>query len=136
MTIEHALVALALAVVASHSFSGWLRPRQIESAVRAAMNPIDRELGSIRDRLDDHDERFLRTETGHKALESENSKRLTEVLMHVSAIEAGMLKRDEHQRLCDQLQAVGKEVSVAATKANLAVDRVTRMEQNMMEKGR
>lgn len=130
--MEIVLVVVLVVTVLVHAVTLTLRPKQIEGAVRAALEPMARDMEAIRDRLDEHEERMLRTEAGHKALDGEISKRLTELLMHVTRIESGMQTRTDYERLHHRINELGKQMatsmqdfaadlSAAATTADLAL---------------
>lgn len=129
----------------------FMRPRlpdvDVGAAVRTAIEPMARDMEAIRDRLDEHEERMLRTEASHKALDGEISRRLTELLMHVTRIESGMQTRTDYERLHHRINELGKqvaastqtiaaEISAADTKADQAITRVTRVEAHLMEQDR
>lgn len=147
MSIETVLIVVLVVTVMVHGVTLIVRPKQIEAAVRAALEPMARDVDSIRERLDEHEQRMLRTEAGHKALDGEISKRLTDVLMHVTRIETGMQTRTDYERLhhrinelgkqvSGSMQAIATEISQAQTKSDQAITRVTRVEQHLMEKDR
>lgn len=139
MTTELAVVLLAV-ILLVQIVALVLRPRQIDVAMRSALDPI-------RSRMDEHEARMLRTEASHKALDSELTRRLSELLVHVTRIESGMQTRTDYERLhhrinelgrqvSDSTKSIASEISAAETKAESAISRVTRVEQHLMEKDR
>lgn len=144
-----AVAAVSIVSVFAVALIVFMRPKppDVGAAVRTAIEPMARDMEAIRDRLDEHEERMLRTEAGHKALDGEISKRLTELLMHVTRIESGMQTRTDYERLHHRINELGKqvaastqaiaaEISAADTKADQAITRVTRVEAHLMEKDR
>lgn len=136
-----------LVLVLTHGVSLLLRPRQMEVAVRSALGPMGRDMEAIRDRLDDHEERMLRAEASHKALDSDLARRLSELLVHLARIESGMQTRTDYERLHHRINDLGRqlaestktitsETTAAETKAEQALNRVQRIEQHLMEKDR
>lgn len=147
MSVEGMILVGMLVVVLTHGFTLMVRPRQIEAAVRAALEPMARDMDAIRSRLDEHEERMLRTEASHRALDTDLARRLSELLVHVTRIESGMQTRTDYERLHHRINELGRqvaestksiagEISAAETKAEQAVARVTRIEAHLMEKDR
>ena len=147
MSAEGLILVGILVIVLTHGFTLMVRPRQIEAAVRAALEPMARDMDAIRSRLDEHEERMLRTEASHRALDTDLARRLSELLVHVTRIESGMQTRTDYERLHHRINELGRqvaestksiagEISAAETKAEQAVARVTRIEAHLMEKDR
>lgn len=147
MSAEGMILVGMLVVVLTHGVTLMVRPRQIEAAVRAALEPMARDMDAIRSRLDEHEERMLRTEASHRALDTDLARRLSELLVHVTRIESGMQTRTDYERLHHRINELGRqmaestksiagEISAAETKAEQAVARVTRIEAHLMEKDR
>lgn len=145
MTPEAGMGAAALVIVLVCALTLTLRPRQLDTVVRAALEPMVRDVDAIRQRMDEHEERMLRAEVSHKSLDGEIGKRLTELLMQVARIESGMQTRTDYERLHHRINELGKqvsgsmqaitaEISSAQTKAESAITRVTRVEQHLMER--
>lgn len=141
--LEVLLVLTMLVLV--HGIAVIVRPKQIESAVQAAVGPLVREVESVRHRVVDQDERISRTEASLKALDNEANRRLHEVLVHVTRIESGMQTRADYERLHARINEMGRElreglasitrdIAEAQTQADQAISRVTRVEQHLMEK--
>lgn len=145
--LEVLLVMTMLAVVVVHAITIMVRPKQIETAVQAAVGPLVRELEAVRRRLHDQDERISRAEAGVKSLDNETNRRLHELLVHVTRIESGMQTRQDYERLHarinemgrelrDGLSGIARDIAEAQTEAEQAINRVTRVEQHLMEKDR
>jgi chromosome segregation ATPase len=145
--MELLLVVVMVVVVIVHGITIMVRPRQIEAAVTAALAPLVRDLDAMRKRLDGHEERMSRAEAHVQAIDSETSKRLHEVLVHVTRIESGMQTRADYERLHARINELGREMreamndiagEIASTQANAeqAIARVTRVEQHLMEQNR
>ncbi len=143
--LEVLLVVTMLVVVGLHAVTIMVRPKQIEAAVQAAIGPLVRELDTVRRRAQDQDERISRTEASMKALDNEANRRLHELLVHVTRIESGMQTRTDYERLHARINEMGRElreglseitreIAEAQTQAEQAINRVTRVEQHLMEK--
>lgn len=147
MNHEGLMVLLVVIAVVAHVLTWAIRPRQITDAVQAAIAPVSSQLSSMERRLAEQEARSQRSDQSAHVLESEIHRRLQDVMLHITRMEAAMMTRAEYERLHARINELGRELRASIgeiatsvvesqTQAEQAITRVQRVEQHLMENDR